>query len=248
MKKALRMTALFAGIAAALLIADAATAESGVIHACVHEQTGAIRIVSSSEACDKHYARLTWAQAGTAGPAGPAGAPGPAGPAGPAGPGGAPGAAGPAGATGPAGAAGPSGTTGQLAHTVQGAGMITLSPPSNGFVAVPGLMLTVNVPATGVVYVATDGGVAMSGLGTGQAEVAVFVDGVQVTGGLRRVAVASASVDTTTWSLSLSLTLTPGMHTVEVRARHALGSGSLMVSGGTGNVLRGELTALILNR
>ena len=126
--------------------------------------------------------------------------------------------------------------------------MESLSPPSNGFVALPGLMMSVNVPASGVLYVATDGGVAMSGLGSAQAEVAIFVDGLRVAGGMRRVAVAAASVDTTTWSLSLSLPLTPGMHTVEVRARHAAGTGSLLVSGGTGNLLQGELTALILNR
>jgi len=134
-----------------------------------------------------------------------------------------------------------------LAHTVQASDGVTVSAAAPGFRPIPGLSLSLTVPANAVVYVATDGGVAMSGFGKGSAEVAIFVDGARTLGGLRRLSVAEATTDLDTWAMSLSLQLTPGSHTVEVRAAHGSG-GSVMVSGPSSSLLQGELTVLILNR
>ncbi|HZI38860.1 MAG TPA: hypothetical protein VFF24_11195 [Acidimicrobiia bacterium] len=99
---------------------------SPTIHACVHRETGQVRIVSGGEQCRRPETALEWNAEGPAGPAG-AGAPGAMGPAGPqgevgpagptgdpgpAGPQGDPGPAGPQGETGAAGPAGPQGATG----------------------------------------------------------------------------------------------------------------------------------------
>lgn len=85
---------------------------AGVVTACVHVRTGAMRLETAQRPCAtkgkraKREQRLSWSQAG---PAGAAGVPGAAGPAGPAGP---TGQAGPAGEPGPAGQPGPSGAPG----------------------------------------------------------------------------------------------------------------------------------------
>ena len=109
--------------------------------------------------------------------------------------------------------------------------------------------MSLTVPANAVVYFATDGGLATTSNGAATVEVAVFVDGLRVQGGLRRVSVAAATTDVSTWSLSLSLPLdAKTAHTVDVRARYVTGFASVMVSGGSASALRGELTALLLNR
>lgn len=83
-----------------------------VIHACVNNQSGAIRIVSAETVCTAEETKLEWGIVGIQGPAGPqglqgipgeAGAPGLVGPQGPAGPQGLQGVPGAAGAPGPAG-------------------------------------------------------------------------------------------------------------------------------------------------
>lgn len=88
----------------------------GTIKACVHRNSGAIRIVTSNFCGSPLENLVTWNQQGSQGPTGatgPKGATGPAG-AGASGPSGATGATGPAGATGPGGegSIGPSGPTG----------------------------------------------------------------------------------------------------------------------------------------
>ncbi|HEX6380939.1 MAG TPA: hypothetical protein VF180_06830 [Acidimicrobiia bacterium] len=99
---------------------------SPTIHACVHRETGQVRIVSAGEQCRRNETALEWNAEGPAGPAGagaegvmgpagPQGEMGPAGPQGdigPAGPAGDPGPAGPQGEPGPAGPAGPAGPQG----------------------------------------------------------------------------------------------------------------------------------------
>ena len=261
---------LIAGLALALIAGDAATAETGVINACVHEGNGALRIVGPDEECGGHWTPISWNEQGPAGlpgtdgqagPEGPAGATGPAGPVGetgPEGPTGATGPQGPAGETGVTGATGatgapgadgapgPAGTTGQNGRTVFGAAVVTVSLGGD-WTLLPGLTMSPNVPEDAVVYVATDGGVAMSGTGKAHVEVAVFVDGARVQGGLRRMSVAEATTDVDTWAISLTLDLTPGTHTVDVRARHGSG-GSVLVSGAGGSPLRGELTGILIKK
>lgn len=251
-KRTVRTAVLIAGMALALIASDAATAETGVINACVQQSTGALRIVAADEECPKYWAPLSWNEqglAGPAGPTGPSGATGATGPTGATGAEGPSGAMGPTGPTGPSGAtgpAGPAGTTGQNARTVFSSSGATVSAGGD-WTPLPGLSLTVDVPAGAVVYVATDGGVAMSGTGRAHVEVALFVDGVRTQGGLRRMSVAEATTDVDTWAISLSLDLTPGSHTVDVRARHGSG-GSVMVAGGPASSLRGELTGMILKQ
>lgn len=101
---------------------------SPTIHACVHRETGQVRIVSAGEQCRRNETALEWNAEGPAGPAGagaegvmgpagPQGEMGPAGPQGdigPAGPAGDPGPAGPQGEPGPAGPQGETGATGPV--------------------------------------------------------------------------------------------------------------------------------------
>jgi hypothetical protein len=84
---------------------------SPTIHACVHRETGQVRIVSAGEQCRRNETALDWNAEGPAGPAG-AGTQGEVGPAGPQGDIGATGPVGPQGETGAAGPAGPQGETG----------------------------------------------------------------------------------------------------------------------------------------
>lgn len=252
-KRTLRTGALIAGLAFGLIAADAATAETGVINACVQQASGIVRIVGAGEECGKNWSPLSWnvqgltGPAGATGPTGPSGATGLSGAIGATGPAGPSGATGPAGVTGPAGATGPAGTTGQDAKTAFGTGGVFPVDTVN-FVPLPGLSLTLNVPSDAMVYIATDGGVAMSGLGKASADVAVFVDGARTQGGLRRVSVAEATTDFDTWAISLSLQLPAGTHTVDVRTRYGSGTGSVMVGARGGLLLQGELTALILKK
>ncbi|HEV3363807.1 MAG TPA: hypothetical protein VG795_06645 [Acidimicrobiia bacterium] len=102
----------------------ASESSSPTIHACVHRETGQVRIVSVGESCRRTETALQWnteGPAGAMGPAGPAGemgaagaagAIGPAGPAGPRGDTGAAGAQGEMGPAGPSGETGPAGATG----------------------------------------------------------------------------------------------------------------------------------------
>jgi len=113
--------AALAALGLAAVASAAVVGNDGVIHGCVDESWGGVRIVSEGTACWSHETPVQWNQegqpgpAGAVGPAGPAGVQGPAGPAGalgPAGPAGALGPAGPAGAQGPAGPAGAVGPAG----------------------------------------------------------------------------------------------------------------------------------------
>jgi hypothetical protein len=76
------------------------------ILACVHANSGAVRIVAEAPACRTPERLVTWNVVGPQGPPGPAGAAGAQGPSGLQGP------AGPAGAQGPSGPAGPAGAQG----------------------------------------------------------------------------------------------------------------------------------------
>lgn len=85
---------------------------SPTIHACVHRETGQVRIVSAGEQCRRTETALEWNAEGPAGPAGAPGQVGPAGSQGEIGPAGPQGETGPAGPAGPAGPPGPAGSVG----------------------------------------------------------------------------------------------------------------------------------------
>ena len=76
---------------------------NSIVHACVNDNGGTIKIVGPSDECKNNWSPLDWNQVGPPGPQGPAGPQGPEGPVGPQGP------AGPAGPQGPAGQDGVSG-------------------------------------------------------------------------------------------------------------------------------------------
>ena len=88
-----RLGTLVATTAAVALACAAASAaaivdQSGVIHGCYSNSTGALRVIDTATGanCARKTSRLDWNQTGPRGPAGTNGAPGPQGPAGPQGP------------------------------------------------------------------------------------------------------------------------------------------------------------------
>ncbi|HEY6759835.1 MAG TPA: hypothetical protein VI318_10105 [Baekduia sp.] len=122
---AVRARLTFANVAAALALfvalggtsLAAVTRESGskVLHGCVSQRDGRLRIVSRPSRCDKRERPISFnrdGQRGAAGKAGTAGAAGARGAAGAAGPAGQTGAGGAQGATGPQGERGAQGATG----------------------------------------------------------------------------------------------------------------------------------------
>jgi hypothetical protein len=110
------LSALTLAIASAPGIALAqAPPSAGVIHACLHSESGNVRIVSETQPCRNPEVRVQWNIVGEPGPAGAQGPMGPMGPVGPAGArgnDGVNGAPGPVGPVGPAGAPGPTGPIG----------------------------------------------------------------------------------------------------------------------------------------
>lgn len=93
-------------------VAVGAATDENEIHGCVHERTGAVRIVDGSDDCGRRETLVSWNQTGAQGPPGPQGPEGPAGPTGETGPAGPPGEPGPPGPDGQDGAAGPAGPAG----------------------------------------------------------------------------------------------------------------------------------------
>lgn len=103
---------VLAAVVGTVLVQRALAQPNGnVIHACMGERTGTVRIVSAGTACMRGELPISWNVAGPTGPTGVQGATGPAGPLGLPGPQGLPG---PPGATGSAGPAGPQGEPGPL--------------------------------------------------------------------------------------------------------------------------------------
>lgn len=90
-----------------------------VIHACVDNDSGALRIVTAETVCNADETPLEWGVIGLEGPEGPQGEQGPAGSQGPLGPVGPQGAQGPAGPQGLPGPIGPQGPPGICVHTAQ---------------------------------------------------------------------------------------------------------------------------------
>ena len=130
---------------------------------------------------------------------------------------------------------------GQNGSTVFGTGSLT-SPVS--FTLLPNLSLTLNVPASSVLYVSTDGGALATG-GFAIIDVALYVDGVP-TNLLRRTQCGdNAYCD---WNMAATMTLSAGIHTLQVRAAQSAGGGTATVSGATGSGTQGQLTALIIKQ
>ncbi|MNU71999.1 Collagen triple helix repeat protein [compost metagenome] len=199
---------------------------------------------------------------GPAGPTGPAGATGPQGVAGtngatgsqgPAGPAGATGSQGPAGANGAAGVTGPqgpAGTTGQFANTVYTTGQLVLNTGITTYTLVPGLAQTITVPANAKVYISSDGGFqnANAGVNHGVADFAVFIDGTASTLQRRVPAANSASLGQiiSQWSLSSVFNLPAGSHTIQLRAKYAEGTAQLNIGSATADLIKGNLSILII--
>lgn len=106
-----RWMVLSCGAVAAVLLAST-EARAQVITACVHNNSGDVRIVAHAAQCHANEVAITWNKKGPQGPTGPTG------PQGPAGPNGATGAKGATGATGATGAQGPTGPAGAGGFTV----------------------------------------------------------------------------------------------------------------------------------
>ncbi len=193
---------------------------------------------------------------GPQGPAGPTGATGPQGATGAPGPAGATGAAGAAGPQGPAGAAGatgaqgPAGTTGQFAATVYTTSQLQLTTAMTTYTLVPGLTQTITVPTNAKVYISSDGGFqnANTGVNHGVADFAIFIDGTASTLQRRVPAANSASLGQiiAQWSLSSVFNMTAGSHTIQLRAKYAEGTAQLNIGSATADLIKGNLSILII--
>ncbi len=198
---------------------------------------------------------------GATGPAGPIGArgdPGPQGlqgPIGAIGPPGLIGPIGPVGPQGPQGGVGPAGTTGQSATTVVSTESVTIDRLT-GFTALPGVSMTVNVPASGVVIVSSDGGFQVSSSSAtaySLVNIALFVDGsLPANAPFQRVIgmnTASLTNQFAYWSFSTALSLSPGPHSIMVGAAGTQSASVPAIVGGDGNsVIQARMTVTVLNQ
>lgn len=147
-----------------------------------------------------------------------------------------------------------SGTSGQDATDAYGTGQITMTVASTAYTLIPGLSQTITVPANAKVYVHTNGGVQTVGTGTtyGIADIGIHVDGTLMgSGGQQRVVSANTSglgnmIDK--WGFGKTYTLTPGVHTIDVRAKDGGGTADINVSSGTSPLIQGVLTVIIINQ
>ena len=151
---------------------------------------------------------------------------------------------------GASGPPGPAGTTGQTAQTAFGTGTVVAGP---SFALVPGLSLTVDVPAGSKAYISTDGGLVnpSSASSSSSTDVVVLVDGNQpATGFYRRIFCLNpptANTASCTWSMSGVPSLTTGSHTITVQVIQVGGSAlAATVSGNSASVNQGELSVLVL--
>ena len=106
--------AALATVLATTSIVSAHGGDTSLIHSCVKNATGEIKIVGPAATCPANYRALDWNVQGVAGPIGPAGPQGDKGDKGPVGPVGPTGPQGEQGATGDTGPAGPQGDKGPI--------------------------------------------------------------------------------------------------------------------------------------
>lgn len=137
-------------------------------------------------------------------------------------------------------------------NTVYGTATINTSSASS-YVLIPGMTQTITVPDNSKVLITTDGGVSVVGTSTAGftvADIAIFIDGVIFpTGGFKRVLVHNLSSLTGVldyYSMTISTSLTPGVHTIEVRAKDAGGNAWGLVGGPVGYATAPQLTVSIL--
>lgn len=193
---------------------------------------------------------------GSTGPQGPTGNTGPQGPTGNTGPQGPTGNTGPQGPTGNTGPTGPAGTTGQDVYEAVGTGQLVVSTSTSVYTLIPGLTLTINVPANSKVLVSTDGGVQSTGATNttySVLDIGIFVDGVvSGSGGQRRLAIANTSALAQlieNWHMQRAYTLSAGSHTFEVKAvSGAPGSSNANVSSSAAPQLQGTLQVTIIKQ
>lgn len=214
---------------------------------------------------------------GDTGPAGPQGPAGPPGATGAAGAAGAPGAAGAAGAPGLAGAQGPKGdkgdtgatgatgmrgadgapglpgTTGQDVLQALSTAQLALAGNATTCSLVPGLSLSLNVPADASVYVNTNGGLQCTGTGSAYsvADIVLFIDGNSSLG--RRVVAANTAAlaqIVSSWSFGRAYDLPAGVHTIEVGACGIgdANASTANIASGSAPQLQAVLTAMILKK
>ena len=260
---------LVLAIAAAVGIASGAIpSPGGSIDACYTNIGGILRVIdkqAGQKCVAKAETPLSFNQTGPKGEPGATGGTGPKGDTGAAGadgatgpPGvagvkgekgdtgapGADGAAGPKGDKGDTGAQGPpgSGTQEQDSVTLLGTGETS---PTASFSVLPGLSVTVAVPANAKVIVTSDGGALLSDQTSnlpGTADVALVVDG-SISTAFQRFRISGSEFGN--WSFARTLALPAGNHTVSVSARLFSGT-PVLISGNSSSVNQGSLSTTIL--
>ena len=160
-----------------------------------------------------------------------------------------PGEAGPMGVMGAMGSPGPAGP-GALLGEVTGTAQVAVSASTTVPVLIPGLTMTVDVPAGAVLNVHTDGGLQCTGTGTAfsAVDVAIFIDDLESTAARRVIAANTTGVAQmiASWSFSRTFTVATGSHTIEVRALSGdPGSATANVSSAATPQLQGVLTATV---
>ncbi len=107
----LALAIVFVSVVGATIV-SAHGGNTALIHACVSNSSGEVKIVGANATCPSNYRALDWNIQGPGGQQGPIGPVGPVGPAGPMGPQGLQGEAGPQGLPGEPGIQGPAGISG----------------------------------------------------------------------------------------------------------------------------------------
>lgn len=210
-----------------------------------------ISLVGNNKGNQPDLSQVQWAMlaqqgaTGATGPQGPQGVQGLTGLTGATGPQGNPGPIGLTGAQGPTGLQGPAGTTGQGMYTALGTGSMVCNPNCPAM-TVPGLSLTISVPANAFVQISTDGGVQCLS-GSSPLDIRLIVDSGLTLIKSRRISVNPGD---TTWSFSTVLFLSSGSHHFQVVAASPLGSPSanMNVSGTNGDTHQGELDVTIIKQ
>ena len=144
---------------------------------------------------------------------------------------------------------------GQAGGSVFGSTNLIVTPTTPA-TPIPGLTTTITVPSGAVVLLTTDGAISTtSTVAAGFSAVQVFltVDGViPANGGFQQVIAANTSGVTSNmtsaWGMSLVVAVPAGSHTFAVRVSGVSTPGGVnaSVSGGTGSVTQGTLTAVVL--
>ena len=120
---------------------------------------------------------------------------------------------------------------------------------------VPGLDVTLDIPANSKVFVSSDGGaLTAAGFPSGSSaalDVALFVDGGLVAdGGWRRVVAMNLNgvgIVPGNWSFGVSLSLPAGLHRFQIASDVTAGVDAT-VSGNSTSINQGQLTVMILKQ